>query len=212
MHPTQQKLLKLAGKITISAKKPRLIGRILELENPQNIIHHLAQLEKKGFISVDKDTGVIIVKKYESGAMSGLLKLPIFGTANCGPATLFAEQNLRGYLAVPPEKVGRTRREGLFLIEALGDSLNAAKGIKGGPVNSGDFVIIDKDNISPRDGQYVLSILDNMANIKRFYRDIQNHQIRLESESKMETKPIYIRESDFQDYMVNGVVVGVIKK
>ncbi|MBM3206670.1 MAG: hypothetical protein FJZ43_03560 [Candidatus Staskawiczbacteria bacterium] len=202
----------MAKKITINAKRPRLIGRILEIENPQNVAHHLSQLEKKGFISIDEKTGKVFVKKYETGPAHGLLKLPIFGTANCGPATLFAEQNLQGFLAVPPENIGRAKREGLFVIKAVGDSLNAAKGIIGGPVKSGDYVVIDKDNVSPMNGQYVLSILDNMANIKRFYRDTKNHQIRLESESTIETKPIYIREEDFQDYMVNGVVMGVIKK
>lgn len=212
MHPTQQRLLKLAKKITISAKRPRLIARILEIENPQNVVHHLDQLKKKGFISIDEVTGKISVEKYETGVTDGLLQIPIFGSVNCGPATLLAEQNLQGYLAVPPERIGRRRREGLFIVEAVGDSLNAAKDIKGGPVESGDYVVIDSENISPLNGQYVLSIIDNMANIKKFYKDTQNHQIRLESESTMETKPIYIREEDFQDYMINGVVVGVIKK
>ncbi|MDO8524695.1 MAG: S24 family peptidase, partial [bacterium] len=82
---------------------------------------------------------------------------------------------------------------------------------KGGPIDSGDYVVIDGDNISPMNGQYVLSIIDGMANLKRFYKDSKEKQIRLESESKMETKPIYIREEDFGDYMINGVVLEVIK-
>jgi len=212
MHSTQQKLLNLAKKIKINIKNPRIIGKIIEIENPQNIIHHLRQLENKGFISIDKKTGIVSIEKYESNFSEGLLKLPIFGSANCGPATLRAEQNLLGYLAVPSERIGKKRQEGLFIVIADGNSLNAAKNIKGGPVESGDYVVIDGDNVSPLNGQYVLSIIDEMANLKRFYKDSKNKQIRLESESTFETKPIYIREEDFQDYMVNGVVVGVIKK
>jgi len=212
MHSTQQKLLDLAKKITINFKNPRIIGKLIEVENPQNIIHHLLQLEKKGFISIDRKMGVVKIEKYESNFSEGLLKLPIFGSANCGPATLFAEENLQGYLAVTLERIGRKRKEGLFIVIADGDSLNAAKGIKGGPVESGDYVIVDGDNKSPANGQYVLSIIDGMANLKRFYKDSKNKQIILESESKFETKPIYIREEDFQDYMINGVIVGVIKK
>lgn len=211
MNETQRELLNLARKINISIKNPRVIGKILGIAHPQTIVYHLTKLKENDFISIDERTGRVTVKKYETGLANGLLKLPIFGSANCGPATIFADQNLEGFLAVPPEKVGRNRREGLFIIRAVGDSLNAAKAIKGGSVNSGDYVVIDKDNISPMNGQYVLSILDNMATIKRFYCDTKNHQIRLESESTVETKPIYIQEEDFQDYMVNGVVIGVIK-
>lgn len=212
MHPTQQKLLDLAKKIKINVGNPRIIGKIIEVENPQNVIHHLRQLEAKKFISIDAKTGAVKVEKYEGGFSEGLLKIPIFGSANCGPATLRAEQNLQGYLGVPSEKLGRKRKEGLFIVVADGDSLNAAKDVKGGPINSGDYVVIDGDNISPMNGQYVLSIIDGMANLKRFYKDSKNKEIRLESESTFKTKSIYIRQEDFQDYMINGVVVGVIKK
>jgi repressor LexA len=211
MHPTQQKLLDLAKKIKINSRNPRIIARLIDIEFPQNVIHHLEQLKKKGFISISK-AGEIKVEKYESGFSGGLVKLPIFGSANCGPATLRAEQNLQGYLGVSSEKVKGKRKEGLFIVIADGDSLNAAKDIEGGPISSGDYVVIDGDNISPHDGQYVLSIIDGMANLKKFYKDKKNKQIRLESESKMETKPIHIREEDLEDYMINGVVVGVIKK
>lgn len=212
MHLTQRKLLDLARKIKINIKNPRVIGKIIEVENPQNVVHHLRQLEKNKFISIDKKTGEIKVEKYESNFSEGLLKLPIFGSANCGPATLRAEQNLQGYLAVPSGRIGRKGSSGLFIVISDGDSLNAAADVKGGPINSGDYVVIDGNNISPTNGQYVLSIIDGMANLKRFYKDSKKQEVRLESESTFETKPIYIRQEDFQDYMINGVVVGVIKK
>lgn len=212
MHSTQQSLLNLARKIKISIKNPRIIGKLIDIENPQNVVHHLLQLEKKGFVSIDKETGEVKVEKYESNSLDGLLKLPIFGSVNCGPATLCAEQNLQGYLAVPPEKIGKKAKDGLFIVIAEGDSLNNAKDVSGGPIDSGDYVVIDGNDRSPLNGQYVLSVIDGMANLKRFYRDTENSQIRLESESNIETRPIYIREEDFESYMVNGVVIGVIKK
>lgn len=33
-------------------------------------------------------------------------------------------------------------------------------------MESGDFVIVDSENTSPRDGDYVVSVIDGMANIK----------------------------------------------
>jgi repressor LexA len=211
MHPTQQKILNLAASIKINKKNPRIIARLIEVQNPQNIVHHIKQLEDKGFISINKD-GAIKVEKNDNFIGENLFQLPIYGSASCGPATMFAEENLQSYLAVPSGKIGKSSKSGLFVVMAEGDSLNDAKGIKGGAIETGDYVVIDGNNKSPKDGQYVLSIIDGMANLKRFYKDDKNKQIRLESESKMETKPIYIQQDHFEDYMINGVILGVIKK
>lgn len=210
MHPTQQKILNLAGSIKINDNNPRLIAKLIEIQNPQNIVHHIKQLEKKGFISINNH--VIRVEQRENLMGGSLFQLPIYGSASCGPATIFAEENLQGYLAVPLTTIGRNNKIGIFIVIAEGDSLNNAKDIKGGPIETGDYVIIDGNNRNPKSGQYVLSIIDGMANLKRFYKDNENKRIVLKSESKMETKPIYIQQDHFEDYMINGVVLGVIKK
>ncbi len=61
-----------------------------------------------------------------------------------------------------------------------------------------------------RNGDIVLSIIDGMANIKRFFLDKANNQVVLVSDSTKEFPPIYIHEDD--DFMINGKVVQVIKK
>ena len=96
------------------------------------------------------------------------------------------------------------------IVKAEGNSLNNAKKIPGGTVEDGDYVVIDGKNRNPSDGAYVLSVIDDCANIKRFYR--KGDQIILISESKSDIPPIYIHSKDFPDYMVNGVVARVIKK
>ncbi len=55
-----------------------------------------------------------------------------------------------------------------------------------------------------------MSIIDGMANIKKFHRDKANKQIALVSDSTQRSPPIYIHEDD--DFMINGKVVQVIKK
>lgn len=211
MHPTQQKILNLASSIKVNKNNPRIISRLIEIQNPQNIVHHIKRLENKGFISIDKN-GVIIVERQDESMGEKLFQLPVYGSASCGPATMFAEENLQSYLAVPSGKIGRLNKAGLFVVIAEGDSLNNAKDIKGGTIETGDYVVIDGNNKSPKNGQYVLSIIDGMANLKRFYKDDENKQIRLESESNMATKPIYIQQDLFEDYMINGVILGVIKR
>jgi repressor LexA len=97
-----------------------------------------------------------------------------------------------------------------MVIKAIGNSLNRAKNVAGGPIKNGDYVIVDCNNKNPQNGDYVLSIIDEAANFKRFYRE--GDMIKLVSESSEEYPPIYIHESEMDEYTVNGVVVRVIKK
>ncbi len=60
-----------------------------------------------------------------------------------------------------------------------------------------------------KNGDIVLSIIDGMANIKKFFLDKEHGQAILMSESTKEFPPIYIHEDD--DFMINGKVVQVIK-
>lgn len=73
------------------------------------------------------------------------------------------------------------------------------------------LLLIDPENQSPQNGDYVLSIIDDCANLKKFERDSKTGAIRLVSESTNKThKPIYISSED--NYMVNGKIVAVLKK
>ncbi|HZT34945.1 MAG TPA: hypothetical protein VFA15_03425, partial [Nitrososphaera sp.] len=56
----------------------------------------------------------------------------------------------------------------------------------------------------------VLSVIDKMANIKRYHFDKENNQIVLMSESTQSFPPIHIHPDD--DYSINGKVIKVIKK
>jgi len=69
---------------------------------------------------------------------------------------------------------------------------------------------VDAEQKSSEPGQYIVSIIDEMANIKKFVPDPQNKRIVLKSESTNEYLPIFIHEED--KYEISGRVVGVIKK
>ena len=84
--------------------------------------------------------------------------------------------------------------------------------VKGNTIEDGDFVIIDKNDKNPNNGDYVLSIIDDVANIKKFVRDRKNKQIILLSESTEDLPPIYIHPKDFSEYIIGGKVIQVIKK
>ena len=82
--------------------------------------------------------------------------------------------------------------------------------IKDKYIVDGDYVIVDADDKSVKNGDVVLSIIDGMANIKKFFMDRQNQQVVLMSESTKDFPPIYIHAAD--NFMINGKVVQVIKK
>ena len=135
------------------------------------------------------------------------IQIPILGTANAGEAIACAEEEVEGYLRV--DKKLTNSKNNLFALRVSGDSMDRAK-IKRKNIGDGDFVLIDPEYIDPDNGDYVLSIIDGCANIKKFKRENNGELCLISESSNMEHKPIYISSED--DFMVNGRVIDVIKK
>lgn len=213
MHELQGKILKIAQASNLGKLTLRQIAEMVGERSPQKIKHHLQQLEKRGLIRVDKINGVI--EKTEAGEIPGLLtnaqllSIPIVGAANAGPARLIGEQNIEGYLKISSTLLGRNSHHHLFALKVDGPSMNRAE-VGGKRMQDGDYVIVDADLRVPRDGDVVLSIIDGMANIKRFRHDQLNRQIVLFSDSSYDLPPIHIHETD--EFLINGTIVQVIKK
>lgn len=209
MHILQEKLLNLSKTHDLGKMSFRKIGKLIGEDSAQKIKHHLLQLEKKGFISMNKESGLI--KKIESGKIknSGLVALPILGCADCGEATQFAEEQVRGYLKVSSKLL--PRKKDLFAIEAIGFSMNKAN-INGKSLDDGDYAIVDGSCKAPINEDYVLSVIEGVANIKKYIEDKENGQIVLMSESTKDYPNIFIHPDEATDYLVNGKVIDVIKK
>ncbi len=215
MHKVQTKVLKLMDKINLAELSLREIAELIgEKDQPQRIKHHILQLEKKGLVVLNrkgKPIKRIIDREIKS---SNIVSLPILGSANCGPATIFAEQNIESYLKVSDKLLKTKKREGVFVLKAEGDSLNEADvDGKGTSISDGDYVVIDSNCKNPRNGEFVLSVIDGLANLKEYREEKKNNKIEriiLSSKSTEEISPIYIHEND--DYLINGKVIQVIKK
>ncbi|MDP2684475.1 MAG: S24 family peptidase [bacterium] len=207
MHPTQKKILELSTVRNLGELKLREIGELANEPHPQKIKHHLKQLEKRGLLKIVKDKHLIENIKYVSSNLK-LRSIPIYGCANCGEAVIFGDEHLEGYLKVS-QKLVKSNSEKLFAIKAVGDSMNRAN-IHGQSIEDGDYVLVDGSQNNPQDQSYVLSIIDGLANIKKFKRN--GDQIILASESGQDYPPIIIHKDDLDSYMINGEVVQVIKK
>lgn len=214
MHPIQEKLLNLSKEHNLANLSLREMAKLInETSSPQKIKHHLLQLEKKGFLKISRNKG--IVEKTPEWAKTFLKKgkqlftIPIIGTANCGPANIFAETNFQGFLRISNSILGRSKANGLYAIKADGSSMNRAE-IGGKKLEDGDIVIVDSNQKVPEHDNIVLATIDNKATIKRFIEDKENDQIVLIADSSYDYEPIYVHSGD--DFAIMGKVVSIIKR
>ncbi len=214
MHIIQQKILNLAKERNLAEFTLRKIGELIgEPDSPQKIKHHLDKLMEKGLLwrSVDGKKLKAVAAGLDKTAK--LISLPIIGAANCGEALIFADEKIEGYLKVSPHILsnGLARRaKDLYVLKAVGNSMNRAN-VNDKNIDDGDYVLIDKTAIAPNSGDYVVSVIGGLSNIKKYFFDGKGKQIILSSESTQDFPPIYIHESDVADYLICGKVVDVFK-
>lgn len=209
MHEVQKNLMILANKKELSSLTLRDIGEEVGLgrEKPQIIKHHLQQLVKRGLLR-NKDGKYFLISLQEENKTSNLISLPIFGIANCGEALSLADDQVQGYLKVSPSIL--KKKKDIFVVKAKGNSMNKAI-IGTESIDDGDYVLVDAEAKNPENGDYVLSVIDGAANIKKFKKDKARNLIMLMSESTSSYDPIYIHQDDANSYSVAGKVVGVLK-
>jgi repressor LexA len=219
MHPVQEALLRVSRSQNLAKLSLRGMASAIGMpgQSPQKIKHHLLQLQKKGFLTIDRARATMertpLVATRISGLVereSGLLfSIPLVGVANCGPGELFAEQNFQGFLRVSSKLVGRSRPTGLYALKADGSSMNRAA-INGRTIGDGDYVIVDSRKTSARDGDVVVAVLENRATIKRFIDDRDNGQVVLRADSSFDYEPIHLHPDD--EVRISGTVIAVIKR
>lgn len=209
MNLTDQKILKLSHVLDLDKLSLREIGSRIGGVHPQTVKNSITKLKELGLIERSKDKDFIKELKNKESSESMLYKIPILGSANCGVATLLAEENFQGFLRISNSIL--RRRDNLFALIASGDSMNEAS-VEGASIDDGDYVIIDANDKNPRNNDYVLSVIEGYANIKKFIKDKNTGIISLISESSNNYPPIFIHEEDSPYYYINGKVVRVIKK
>lgn len=211
MHIIQKQLLDLiATHEDFGSYSLRKIAEMVGAEGkPQTAKYHLQKLAEDGLIQMNLEAGVIkLVKRgYAKASTSPIYSLPVVGSANCGPATIFAEQNIDQYLKISSSLLPRNKSN-LYALIADGDSMNKAE-IDGKTIESGDFVLVDSEYKTYKKGDIVVAVIDGLATIKRYREDKANKTIILEADSTEKYLPIFIHEGD--DFQISGKVVGIIK-
>ena len=191
------------------------IRKHFRLKSVATVHQHLETLRSKGYLdklknktrslSIPKDN---ISNLLTRSSRSGFALVPLLGSANAGPATILAEENIEAYQKVP-KKIIRNQK-GVFAVRVDGDSMNKAN-VSGDNLEDGDIAIIDSKDRIPQNGDYILSVIGGCANLKKFQRNSKTGNVTLASESKTTNhKPLCVSSED--DFIINGKIIGVIKK
>lgn len=205
MHQIQEKILELAKTKDVLDLGIRPLGREIGIDQPQLVKHHLNQLQKKGLIKAKSRSDIQQILQHSSSLQPSFVQIPVVGAANCGPATLFADEHIEKYITVSESFL--KKKDNVFALIAKGDSMNRAE-ISGNNIEENDYVVVDGNIRIPNSGDYILSVIDNCANIKKYART-KDGNVALLSESTSNHPPIYIGEND--QFIVNGKIIQVIK-
>ncbi|MCG2695136.1 transcriptional repressor LexA [Candidatus Parcubacteria bacterium] len=191
------------------------IQKYFKLASVSTAHYYIDKLQKEGYIKKESNQPRSLSLQNDefikiSKGLTGteFISLPIFGSANCGDANIVAKENLEGYLRVAKNIV--SKKEGVFILQADGDSMNKAN-IRGKSIDDGDFVLIDSEDKDVSNGDCVLSIIDGCANLKKFEVDQKTKQKKLVPEStNPKHMPIYLSSED--NFVINGKILAVVKK
>jgi SOS-response transcriptional repressor LexA len=212
MHEIQQKLVALSGDKDIFSMKLAELARLVEVTSLQKVKHHREQVIKKGLVKPQANPKTITeLKDHLANGMS-IVSIPIIGSANAGPAMIYADGEVTGYLKVSSSLLPKSYKSAdLFALKVVGDSMNRSN-IAGQSAENGDYVIADaRQPFVPKTGDYIVSLIDGKANIKKFISDTKNRQIGLMSESNGDFPPIIIGENDGTDYLAQAKILRVVK-
>ena len=211
MNETQTRMWELSVDHDISNMRLADIARLLDIESLQKVKHHREQLIKKGLLQEpNKGKHTQVIKDILND--SDLILIPILGAANAGPARIYADGIVKGYLHISSSLLpAKTPKDRLFALKVVGDSMNDASVNGKYKIEDGDYVIADASAFIPHNGDYVISLFSGRVNIKRFFRDSAANQIALISESTKEYLPIFVSDKDSLDYLTQAKVISVAK-
>jgi repressor LexA len=157
---------------------------------------HLTNLERKGYIhrAHNESRGIEIVPPR---GQTGATELPLQGLVAAGePIEAVAGHDT---LAVPDDLIPRRGRS--YVLKVRGQSMIDEH------IKDGDFIVVHERNQADNGQTVVALVHGSSATVKRFYRE-PGGWIRLEPANATMTA---LRLNE-RDVMVQGVVVGVIRK
>jgi len=179
----------------------------LKFKSSRSVFMYIDDLEKVGLIRRHPETRIIEI--LDKSKMQ-FVDVPVYGSANCGVASIIADQYKQGVIKVSKNIVGSKNIREIFAIQASGKSMNKYE-LNGKAIEDGSFVLVD-GSYKPVFGEKnipVLAIIDGLAAIK-LLRYVDNNRIGLFPCSTEDGfSPVYLTEDD--DLVINGKIIDVLK-
>ncbi len=167
----------------------REIGLGFKIRSPNGVVCHLKALERKGFITREKNMSRAIELVMEPAHLRGL---PMAGMVAAGTLRTAEEQNER----INFEDL--FDRDSHFVLKVMGDSMIDAH------IADGDWVVIQKKQTACSGDIVVAQTEDGEATLKHWFPE--RDRIRLQP-ANASMKPIYVKNA-----RVLGVMAGVVRK
>lgn len=185
----------IIDKIVCAGMPPTLaeIAVQFKYKNRATVQQHLKAIERKGYVrrnpKISRGIELTLDDKY-------FIPKPIIGEVAAGnPLVVYPDSidtiELPTIALIPKES---------FLVKVKGDSLKDAY------IFSGDIIIVNP-HLLPKNGDFVVAILDDSAVVKRFMK--KNKVIELHSENPDYDKIVILTEN--QNFKIVGIVIGVYR-
>ena len=179
--------------------------------HPQVVKYHIEQLISVGLLEeVDRPATVSPQKLAQTADRPMLVRLPMMGAANAGPASMLANEHPESYVQISSKLLRSKNYPELIALRVSGNSMNRAN-LHGAAIENDDYIVVDRSKRTPRNGEIVVVDSDNCVNVKRIVFDPDHEQVALRSESTEHFDPIFLSAQDNVDAFVEGTVIQVIK-
>jgi repressor LexA len=197
LHPVQNRLLNLLIKDNGEPLTIRGMQDMLDVSSPSVIVHHLRQLEKKGYVKKNpynpQDYQVL-----KGGPEKQISYLNLYGLAHCGPNGSLLDGKPIDRIPISARLLSFPAVEG-FMVRAKGDSMSPK-------INDGDLVIGRRTN-HPDNGSIVVCVNNGEALIKKFLKENKKGERKIILTSLNSSYPPFLASEDFR---IEGEVRGVI--
>lgn len=194
LHPLQQKLLDLLVKNADEPLTIRELQNEIGATSTSVVTHHIAQLEKKGFIKKNpynpRDFQILKTPDKE------IAYLNLYGMAACGPQGSVLDGDPLDRIAVSTKFIPFKSSEA-FMVKAKGNSMLPK-------INPGDYVIAQKAS-KANDGDVIVCVNKGEALIKKMKAEKGSKNVILVSFNN-EFEPFLAAK----DFKIEGVVKGII--
>ena len=194
LHPMQQKLLELLVKNADEPLTIRELQNEIGATSTSVVTHHIAQLEKKGFIKKNpynpRDFQILQTPDKE------IAYLNLYGMAACGPQGSVLDGDPLDRIAVSTKFIP-FKSSDAFMVKAKGNSMLPK-------INPGDYVIAQKSH-KANDGDVIVCVNKGEALIKKIKSEKGSKNVILVSFNN-EFEPFLAAK----DFKIEGIVKGII--